>query len=116
MGHRFCGKTIQLADVRVASVTGQCGDKTMAMCPGPKGKNRMCVKVGKDQKNLAATLKEKCPIVDIEIIKSNGKHRPGWTYKEFGDGLKIGFTKTANKLPVNRFEVNTKEPCVNPEF
>lgn len=88
----------------------------MAMCPGPKGKNRMCVKVGKDKKNLAATLKEKCPIVDIEIIKSTGTHKQGWTYKEFGDGLKIGFTKTANKLPVNRFEVNTKEPCVNPEF
>ena len=76
-GHRICGKSLKLIQLRVAHPNGTCGTaderNKFAMCPGPKN-NRMCIKITDDEKkHLAKTLEEKCPITNMKIIKAEDK-------------------------------------------
>jgi len=54
-----------------------------------------------------------CPITSVHIVESS-KIEDGFTYVDFMNDYKIGFSKTADSPPITNFEAQLNNPCLSP--
>ena len=55
---------------------------------------------------------EGCPVTAVQFIES-GNENQDFTYVEFTNGHKLGYSKVSNSLPMTDFQVQQNKPCLS---
>ena len=58
-------------------------------------------------------MQKNCPITDIKIVAKANAHDKKYTYIDFDGKFKIGFTKSADSLPIAEYEIAQDTPCMD---
>lgn len=109
-GKRICATKMGMsfADVKKAAYDGSCPDR-FTKCDG-NGKiavdNQICIP---DFLHKS----EGCPITSMQFIESGSDEDQDFTYVDFADGLKLGFSKVSDSLPITDFQVQQNKPCLS---
>ena len=56
----------------------------------------------------------RCPITDMHILRRNQSNKADFSYADFNEYFKIGYSRSVEKDPLTEFQVAATYPCISP--